>query len=792
MIILRSQNQNQFLFQFLSNALPNATQAAWKMEQLIYTDSASAIVKARLFAEEVLKEVFKIEEIDTTYISSLYDKVLYISNNGLIVKEIQHSFDTIRRSGNKAAHDGTYDDITVAFQLHKDMYKIAVWFYETYTSDQEVVPPYTHPKPGVDPRLIEMENMMKTILEKSLLSPTDSSNEINKGISTEEEVSVEEGSNEIRHTKNVEVEESLEKEIEEYVLPGIEENVIGVDEDSSLLKEISRLKDSAKEAIENANEFSGFKEYMHVDRKIQKDLESALQNQSQKNGASLILLCGSVGDGKSHLLAYMNKKYPEMMNEYFIHNDATESFSPEKDALETLEELLKPFSDENIDTANQKVILAINLGVLHNFINHNHQTANFDKLKTFVESSNLFSQNIVTNYESDQFNLFNFTDYHPYELTAEGPVSEFYQSILHKICKEETNNPFYVASKRDEQNNYQTMLHENYEFIKNEFVQKQIISLVIQSIVRKKLVISTRAFLNFIADILICENLNPISKLDSFEKLKNSVPTLLFNNAERSLVLKNIAHFDPIHSRTSATDQLIIELNTLNDWETINDEYVKDENARKWLKYFENNNELLPEIFSEYFEGFIRIVYLTNSKFSKSLQDEAYEAYMLSLFHFNTGDMKKIKDFYDEFKDIIYKWKGTIKKDYVLMSHPFDKYKLGQRFSVKPVVTHINKQSEPTLYTFKAVITVGYKNENTSEEAILDIDYPLYSLLAKVADGYRPDKSDEDDAIKFTEFLENIMKFGDKHKELMINFPRENKYYKIKRDDFGSLVFERE
>ena len=792
MIILHSQNQNQFLFKFLENSIPNAGQAALKMEQLIFADSASAIVKARLFAEEILKEVFRIEKVDTTYISTFYDKVLYLSNNDYIVKEIQHSFDIIRRSGNKAAHDGTFDDITAAFQLHKEMYKIAVWFYEIYTSEQEAIPLYRHPKPGVDPRLLEMENMMKTILEKNSLSPNMPPKENNTNLIRETEVPETDGNNEAAISKKVEVEGKTEEEIEEYVLSDIEETVIGIDKDSSLLKEISRLKDSAKEAIENANEFSGFKEYMHVDRKIQLDLEKVLQNQTEKTEASLILLCGSVGDGKSHLLAYMNKKYPEIMNEYFIHNDATESFSPGKDAMETLEELLNPFSDEKIDSASQKVILAINLGVLHNFVNYDHKTANFNKLKAFVESSELFSQNIVTNFELNQFNLFNFTDYHPYELTADGPVSEFYQSLLNKVCKEEKGNPFYLSYQKDGQNNYRTMLHENYDFLRNEFVQKQIISLVIQSIVKKKLVISTRAFLNFIADILICENLNSINELTNFEKLKNSLPTLLFDNVDRSAVLKNITYFDPIHSRTSDTDQLIIELNTLNDWKTINDAYVKDEISRKWLKNFETNNELLPELFSEYFEGFIRIVFLTNSNFAKILQDEAYDSYMLSLFHFNTGDMKKIRIFYEKFKDTIYQWKGTIKKDYVLMSHPFDKYKLGQSFSVKPVVAQIKQVDDPVLYTFKSAITVGYKKEDSSEEALLDIDYPLYSLLAKVSTGYRPNKGDEDDAIKFTEFLEKVMKFGDKQKELLINFPRENKFYKIKRDDFGSLVFERE
>lgn len=781
------QNQYPFLFQFIEKSIPNAFQAAYKMEQLLYTDSASAIVKARLFAEEILKEVFRIEKIDTTYISSLYDKILYLSNKDILVKEIQHSFDTIRRSGNKAAHDTLYDDIIVALQLHKEMYKVAVWFYEVYTSEQNNVPPYSQPKPGVDPRLLEMENMMKSLLEKSTMPQTPSNEEERDTlppVSNDVETDAESIENTLEKTQVDKIKEDNEQDINT--------ELVGVNTNNSLLKEVSRLKDSAKEAIENANEFSGFKEYMHVDRKIQLDLEEVLQNQSQKKEASLILLCGSVGDGKSHLLAFMNKKYPEIMKEYFIHNDATESFSPGKDAMETLEELLNPFSDENIDSANEKIILAINLGVLHNFVNHEHKNTTFFKLKEFVDNSKLFSQSIVTNFAIDQFNLFNFTDYHPYEVTAEGPVSEFYQTLLNKLFIEREDNPFYTAYKNDVQRSYRTMLHENYDFLRNKFVQEQVISLVIQSLVKKKLVISTRAFLNFVADILISENLQPLDKLNNFERLQNAVPSLLFNNIDRSPILKSISYFDPIHNRTSEMDQLIIELNTLNEWTKINDEYVKDDTARNWLEYFETNNDLLPELFSEYFEGFIRIVFLTNAHIAKSLQDEAYYAYMLSLYHFNTGDMKKIRVFYERFKDIIYQWKGTIKKDYVLMSHPFEKYRLGQSFSVKPVVTQIERIEESILYTFKSVITVGYRKENSAEEALLDIDYPLYSLLVKVANGYRPNKSDEDDAIKFTEFLEKVMKFGDKHKELLINFPRENKFYKIKRDDFGSLVFERE
>lgn len=775
-----TQSSNQFLFKFIENHVPNAAQTAFKMEQLIFADSASAIVKARLFAEEILKEVFKIEGFDTVYISSFYDKIHYLSSNGILVKEIQHSFDTIRRSGNKAAHDGTYDDLLAALQLHKEMYKLAVWFYEAYTSDQQKIPVYSSPKAPLAPGEEEIKNIIESYMKEN----------IKNGISQGEELESagEEFEEDIQDSSENSTNVTFE-EVSQHSDINIQSNGA---KKRTLLEEVSRLKDSAKEAIENANEFSEFKEYLHIDRKIQLEIEEVLKEQQTATSANLILLCGSVGDGKSHLLAYLKKKHPEIMNNYYIHNDATESFSPGKDAMDTLEELLLPFSDDHIGNTTQKTILAINLGVLHNFIYHDHKTAAFTELKRFVEESDLFSQSIVTNYAVSPFSLFNFTDYHSFELADEGAVSNFYQAILFKVFSEEEDNPFYQAYQRDMANRNRTMLHENYEFLQNEFVQKQVISLVVQSIVRNKLVISTRAFLNFIADILISDNLDNVNELTNFEKLQQATPNLLFQSADRSPILKSISMLDPIHKRTATTDNLIVQLNTLNDWKSINEHYLKDAMTKNWLSPFEANTELAPSLFSEYFESFVRMVYLTNSEFAKTLKDVSYESYMKSLYFFNIGDKKEIRNFYEEFKDIIFHWKGSLKKNYILLSHPFDKYKLGQKLSVKPVALFSAEQNESVLETFKSTITVGYKNENSSEEASLDIDYPLYELLWKVSKGYRPTKGDEDEAIKFTEFIDKIMQFGHKKEELLINFPSENKFYKIKRDDFDSLVFERE
>jgi DNA phosphorothioation-dependent restriction protein DptF len=775
-------NKEIYFLSFLESLNPIAAQNAKKMEELIFEDPGSAIVKARLFAEAILNEVFKQDKINAPYLSSLFDKISYLTREGYIKREIQQSFDTIRLSGNKAAHDGGFNDITEAFKLHKEMYKIGVWFYEVYSLDQLKVPLYEIPKPPQKEQNIE-DIVKKQILE--LLGSTglegrkDQEEENLKGEPTNGEVEIESSpSSKISNDVNSSDDVILNKNLQQG--------------ESYLIRELSRLKDSSQEAIENASQFSHFKNYMHVDRKIQLDLEEILRQRSEEGSGNLILLCGSVGDGKSHLLAYLNEKKHNLIKDYKIFNDATESFSPNKDAMETLEEVLKDFSDNKFDESNAKVILAINMGVLHNFIYTDHKHYTYEKLKKFVESSNLFSQSITTHFSSGDCDLLSFGDYHSYELTEKGPKSTFYTSLLEKVFSESSDNPFYLALMEDENNTVNTMVHENYKLFQNKFVQEQVVQLVLQTIVKDKLVISARAFLNFISDILIPDEMKSTKLMSEFEVLKNSLPNLLFNRRERSAILNALSKTDPIHHRSIHIDQLVIDLNTLNDWESILNTKIKDETAIEWLKPFINNDNLTDFSFNLFFESFVRITFITNKEFALNVADKSYEDFMKNLYRFNIGEKKKIKKFYDEVKTAIYKWKGSPKREYIYLNKPTEKYRLAQKINVKPTIDHLESRNEEVLETFKASIVLAYHDNNKENKIYLDIDYQLYKLLTKVQEGYRPNKKDEEDAIKFVEFIEKLMAFGEKKNEILIHFPNDNKFYTIKRDDFEAFVFERE
>nr|WP_077625101.1 DNA phosphorothioation-dependent restriction protein DptF [Sediminibacillus massiliensis] len=752
---------------FLEEMNTPAVQYAMEMEKIIFHDPSSAIVKARKFAEVIVNEVFIKENLEVPY-TSFYEKTSYLTREDYINRrDIQKSFDTIRLIGNKAAHPGEYNDLADAYKLHRELYNITVWFYEVYIVEQIKVPPYETPQPP-------KQNNVEEIIQKKLaeLLGKDGFEAYTK------QSEVEEDDNEDPQEEDSETQPILQKNLD--------------DGESYLSREVQRLKDSSQEAIENANQFSRFKNYLHVDRKVQKDLEEVLAKNNQKEQGSLILLCGNVGDGKSHLLAYLKENKPELIENYTIFNDATESFSPNKDAMETLSEILNGFSDQNFGFSNDNVILAINMGVLHNFITTEHEHYTYNLLKEFIDDSKLFTQDITAHFSSDNFDLISFGDYHSYELTSKGPISSFYSSLLERITMETNDNPFHLAYREDETSGIHTMVHENYKMLQNQRVQESIIQLVVQAIVKKKLVISARAFLNFIADILIPDEISKFKMLSEFEVLEQSLPNLLFNRKERSEILNAISDLDPLHCRSVHIDQLVIDLNTLSNWDSIISENIKDDTPIKWLNSFVTKEALMGYTFNLFFESFIRNTYLTNEKFADNIADTSYTEYLKNLFAFNKGEMQEVKRFYEEFKSAIFKWKGSPKKDYVYLNKPSEKYRLAQRINLRPTIDHLEPRRDEVLESFKSTILIGYRDADNQKKIYLDIDYPLYSLLTKVREGYRPNKKDEEDAIKFVEFIDKLMAFGEKKEEMQVFFKADQRFYSISKDDFGSFVFERE
>lgn len=315
--------------------------------------------------------------------------------------------------------------------------------------------------------------------------------------------------------------------------------------------ELNRLCKSSSDSIDNTEKFDDFKKYMHVTRTAEEDLKAILRNVNAGNKKTLVLLCGSAGDGKSHLLSYLkNSDEEHLIENYTIFNDATESSAPSKTAIETLNELLEPFKDNQLEIPGRNVILAINLGVLSNFVESEYGNE-FSKLRSYVEDSNILTTQVNNNDfdENGHFQHVSFSDYHMYSLTKDGIHAGYIEDIMKKVFSAVDENRFYQSYIKDCEScplSKKCPVKMNYEFLMEEKRQVYVSQLLVETIIKDKVILTTREILNFIYNIVVSQEFSfaDIQKslvddstyLKKF--LKQITPALLFD----STLLVSVMH----------------------------------------------------------------------------------------------------------------------------------------------------------------------------------------------------------------------------------------------------------
>ena len=86
---------------------------------------------------------------------------------------------------------------------------------------------------------------------------------------------------------------------------------------------------------------------------------------------------------------------------------------------------------------------------------------------------------------------------------------------------------------------------------------------------------------------------------------------------------------------------------------------------------------------------------------------------------------------------------------------------------------------------FLTTIEIKYKGDSLGESCGIDIDFPLYELLIRVGNGYRPNKKDKNHFIKFIEFMNKIEMAGSQKTQLIFTEKNreENKKFRLEYDD---------
>ncbi len=563
-----------------------------------------------------------------------------------------------------------------------------------------------------------------------------------------------------------------------------------------LINELAKLKESSKEAVEGLRSFSKFKRYMHVEREAQKDLEELIMRSNDSSKSQLILVCGSVGDGKSHIISYFKHTYPEIMNSFTLHNDATESLEPQKTSMDTLNEVLDNFSDRQIESSTEKLILAINLGTLNNFIDSEYGDR-FSKLKDYVHNKKILETTIEnsTYDENSSFQFINFSDYHMFTLTEGKARSEYISQIICKITNKSDENDFYKIYKEacSECNNCNCCpIKFNYELLSKEYIQEAIIQLLIQSIIKYKIIISTRSLLNFIYELIVPRvNIdvnsptfkNEISNLNNLKYIKSLMPNIIFDHKEMSFIFEALSGLDPLNIRNDKVDEFIIDFNNSTDIINYFDKYINE--SSNWIDRFRDSsiqekNE--DNIRREMIKLFIRTYYLLGKNEIFDLRDEVYKSYIEYLYFWNKGEKSKLKKLYNEVDDGIVKWNGEAEKEYIniFMGRNQTKYKISQEISLKADLEDLEHSTEIDLKRFISTLNLGYKNKTVNESYKINIDFALYELLIRISKGYRPNKKDKNRFIKFVEFINIIQESGSKNEKLIFTEKNKGKNSKFK------------
>ncbi|MBE6054298.1 MAG: DNA phosphorothioation-dependent restriction protein DptF [Clostridium sartagoforme] len=760
---------------------------AQDINSLVFISPHTIILKARDFIELLSKEIAKFENMEELNSLNLSERLSKLKFVEVFPNDINDYFFKVRINANKAAHEAVEGELQIALSIHRYIFKIMCWFIETYIDYSFNEPLYRDPLPSSSNKEEkEASNLLIKLMGK-VDSLINSNNEQGENIiETRNEVSEKEINDNINFKKEVNI-------IKEY-------HQVKMD---CLVQELSKLKESSKEAVEGLNTFSHFKKYMHVNRDAQEELQEIILNADRQETSQLILVCGSVGDGKSHIISYFKNKYPDIMDKKIkLYNDATESLEPDKTSIDTLNDILDDFSDEKIETSTEKLILAINLGTLNNFIDSEKYRHRFTILREYVESKKILEKSIVENTfdSSSNIQFINFSDYNLYTLKDGRVQSKYIKELINKITNPSEVNDFYSSYKENCsicKNKNKCPIKSNYELISEENVQNAIVDLLVQCIIKKKIIISTRALLNFMYDLIIARSYidvnspmfkDKIGKLKNDEYINSLTPNILFDHKELSFIFNALSTLDPLNVRNEKVDDFIIKFNNSIELIEFFDEYIDYPKGYIEKVYNVNFDESEGRrIKSDLLKLFIRSYYLCGKGDLFTLKDEVYDNFIRYLYYWNKGDKGKLIGLYGEIKDGILKWNGEAEKNHIniFVGKKQVKYKVSELLKLKADVSNLPNNKSNELIKFLTEMDIRYRGDNLDNSCGIDIDYSLYELLIRVGNGYRPNKKDKNHFIKFIEFINKLECAGSQNSQLTFTEKNreENKKYRLEFDD---------
>ena len=571
--------------------------------------------------------------------------------------------------------------------------------------------------------------------------------------------------------------------------------------------ELSKLKESSKEAVADASSKNedAFKLYLHIERQVELDLKNIILASANTSGSSLVLLCGNVGDGKSHLLSKLHQEplIASCLGQFQMHNDATESFSPDQTCIDTLCHILEPFSDENLGKIDAKWILAINLGTLSNFLEERGDA--FKKLRDFVDQQGVIDPEKFQLQDAfisgSYFQVVNFTNHHFYELTKAGVKPELFEKLFSKIVANDAKNPLYQAyqSLKKEEWTVNCPIVANYEFLADFSNIKTLSRLLVECILKEKVIISFRQILSFIYDLLIPYSLSGLSieehkkvvgQNSASARLDQHMINYIFENPQLSRIFTILNKLDPAIRRYERLDEKATTIYT-----SLDPLYLFNADFENLPIFLKRNLGAELSVIESRFKTYLRLNYFS-SPGSDLYKDDYFDLFAQALYYYNTKDAPGLREINELVKAAVLIWNGsTLEKDKIMFPNisKHSNYRLFRTLNPKPILPAISEKiAKDKLHQFLTEVKVSFFGTDAGKNvAFVNVDYSLYMLLQKVKQGYRPNKIDRSSFINFVSMVETLMLQDSNDDQIFvdeINFGR-SLDYQLRLGDYGDFEF---
>ena len=544
-------------------------------------------------------------------------------------------------------------------------------------------------------------------------------------------------------------------------------------EESKLIKVFKRLSQGSKQSVQNGQDLDAFNQYLHVKRPIEKAVRKEMDEIRAQNGG-LLLLVGSAGDGKSHMIASLKKDYPD----FKYRNDASESPAPRMEAREYLKQCLEDFNNESIATTNTKLMVAINMGKLSEFIDEEGVKDRFHDLVACAKT--LFDEDNLHHEQTERIRIVSFGNHQIFELYPEKkeeyPVdSEFIRTVLQKITQPSEENVFYKAYKESTPigTDYDPA-YINYELLCIPAIQDAIIKFLIEAIIRYKLLLTPRELFDFVYRIVVPDTINEFKKNDHF--FSSLMPSLLFGGGE-SRILKSITLLDPLKQGCIDHNNKLSNLFTTVEIPD-NIKYVLQGKVHQSFfdtltQFYRNNRNDVDNISKLIF----RLEHLLNYH----SESEEYREFLDVLCGYYNKDTERIEKLYENIICCIPHYYGSYTNDdhIVPLNIQGKDYKLFVNCKdLTPVWNPDDVDFNPENRN-QFVIEIMTRWEVKSP-LTLKVEYQLYEDLCKICKGKLTLATERDHNLLFRRFISELVLQTDFQNSILILSP-DNKQYTLKR-----------